>query len=348
MFIYYSHELIANHKILPKGTRNGKRTENSHLPYPLYTPDTVESTLKKAKAIGRNTYVVITILYENAKVKNQAVIDAKAILDIASVFGGECLEVACKNALKDFHLITYGTLMTYVKELSKTKKYGTANVTKETSTKGIVRGADYYRRMINMNSELKKELITLELGDLAPIIEKQEHDISLTELTYAQRMEYLLSEVITLRRNNLIITGPTGAGKTYLASVLGIEACKQTLRTFYIRMPDMLAHIQTHRDNLKEQVRYRKKLGNYKLLIIDEWLNYKINDKESKFIYELIEHRCGNNPTIFVGQYHVSDWHERLGGGTHTDSIMDRIIHNSYEIPSSDNNLRKLYDSEKA
>ena len=246
-----------------------------------------------------------------------------------------------------------------------------------------------------MNRELKKELITLELGDLASIIEKQEHDISLTELTYAQRMEYLLSEVITLRRNNLIgrlikyanlkypsaslesldckareldrnrimnlaslgfvsvatnliITGPTGAGKTYLASVLGIEACKQTLRTFYIRMPDMLAHIQTHRDNLKEQVRYRKKLGNYKLLIIDEWLNYKINDKESKFIYELIEHRCGNNPTIFVGQYHVSDWHERLGSGTQADSIMDRIIHNSYEIPSSDNNLRKLYDSEKA
>lgn len=55
-----------------------------------------------------------------------------------------------------------------------------------------------------MNSELKKELITLELGDLASIIEKQEHDISLTELTYTQRMESLLSEVITLRRNNLI------------------------------------------------------------------------------------------------------------------------------------------------
>jgi len=121
VFIYYSHKLIANHKILPKGTRNGKRTEHSHLPYPLYTPDTVESTLEKAKSIGANTYVVITRLFENAKVKNQAVIDAKTILDIASVFGGECLEAACRNALKDFHLITYSTLMTYVKELSKAK-----------------------------------------------------------------------------------------------------------------------------------------------------------------------------------------------------------------------------------
>ena len=48
---------------------------------------------------------------------------------------------------------------------------------------------------------------------------------------------------------NLIITGPTGAGKTYLACVLGVEACKQALRTCYIRMPDMLTHIKNHKDN---------------------------------------------------------------------------------------------------
>ena len=113
-------------------------------------------------------------------------------------------------------------------------------------------------------------------------------------------------------------------------------------------MPDMLGHFQAHKDNLREQVRYRKKLGNYKVLIIDEWLNYKSNEKESKFIYELVEQRCGNNPTIFVGQYEVCDWHERLGGGTQVDSIMDRSIHNSYSIPTTENNLRKLYDSQKA
>lgn len=147
---------------------------------------------------------------------------------------------------------------------------------------------------------------------------------------------------------NLIITGATGAGKTYLSCVIGVEACKQTLRTCYVRMPDMLGHFQNHKDNLREQVRYRKRLGNYKVLIIDEWLNYKINERESKFIYELIEQRCGNSPTIFVGQYDVADWHERLGGGTQADAIMDRIIHNSYTIPTSDNNLRKMYDSKKA
>ena len=259
-----------------------------------------------------------------------------------------------------------------------------------------------------MNIEIKKQLAVLELGDLVSAIENQEKDVSLVNLNYNDRLEHLLTELITERQNrliarltknaelkypnanletldcearginkdiivnlasmgfvsaatNLIITGATGAGKTYLSCVLGVEACKQTLRTCYIRMPDMLGHFQNHKDNLREQARYRKRnktrlidtkgknrLGNYKVLIIDEWLNYKINERESKFIYELIEQRCGNSPTIFVGQYDVEDWHERLGGGTQADSIMDRIIHNSYTIPTTDNNLRKLYDSKKA
>lgn len=246
-----------------------------------------------------------------------------------------------------------------------------------------------------MNIEIKKQLAVLELGDLVSAIENQEKDVSLVNLNYNDRLEHLLTELITERQNhliarltknaelkypnanletldcearginkdmivnlasmgfvsaatNLIITGATGAGKTYLSCVLGVEACKQTLRTCYIRMPDMLGHFQNHKDNLREQIRYRKRLGNYKVLIIDEWLNYKINERESKFIYELIEQRCGNSPTIFVGQYDVEDWHERLGSGTQADSIMDRIIHNSYTIPTTDTNLRKLYDSKKA
>lgn len=183
-----------------------------------------------------------------------------------------------------------------------------------------------------MNIEIRKQLAVLELGDLAAVIENQEKDVSLVDLNYNDRLEHLLTELITERQNRLI----------------GVEACKQTLRTCYIRMPDMPGHFQNHKDNLREQVRYRKRLGNYKVLIIEEWLNYKINERESKFIYELIEQRCGNSPTIFVGQYDVEDWHGRLGGGTQADSIMDRIIHNSYAIPTTDNNLRKLYDSQKA
>jgi len=245
-----------------------------------------------------------------------------------------------------------------------------------------------------MNFELKKALTTLELGDLVRIIELQEKDLTLMDLSFDERLEILLSTLVQERENrlisrlirnsfikyphasvetldysardinknviinianmgfmststNLILTGPTGSGKTYLASALGIEACKKEYRTLYIRMPDLMRNFENLKDNLREQTKYRKRIGNYPLLIIDEWLNYKLTERESKILYELFEQRAGNHPTVFVGQYEIEAWHERLGGGTQADSIMDRIIHNSYPLPSSETNLRKLYDNRK-
>ena len=87
---------------------------------------------------------------------------------------------------------------------------------------------------------------------------------------------------------------------------------------------------------------FLKQLANYSLLIIDEWLTYRPFEKEIKFLYELFDLRLGVNSTIFVSQFDKSTWLERLGGGMHTDSIMDRIIHNSYVLPSSKNNIRKI------
>ena len=88
-------------------------------------------------------------------------------------------------------------------------------------------------------------------------------------------------------------------------------------------------------------------MGSYNIPIIDEWLSYRLNERDAKMPYELFEQRGGNNPTIFVGQFPVAEWHERLGGGTQADSIMDRIVHSAYEIPSSETNLRKIYESKK-
>ena len=231
-----------------------------------------------------------------------------------------------------------------------------------------------------MNIEIKKSLSVLELGDLARIIEMQEKDIKLVDLSYEKRLELLLETLIQERENrlinrliknayfkypsasiesldydarqikkstilnlatmgfvanatNLVITGPTGAGKTYLACALGVEACRQTYRVLYIRMPDLMRNFENQNDNLRELTKYRKRIGNYQILILDEWLNYKLTEKDAKNLYELFEQRSGNNSTIFVGQYPVDEWHNRLGGGTQADSIMDRIIHNAYEIP---------------
>ena len=147
--------------------------------------------------------------------------------------------------------------------------------------------------------------------------------------------------------SNITVTGPTGSGKTYISCVLGVEACKRAYRVYYIRLQNLFKRLDELQGNVKDQKRYLKRLSNYSLLIIDEWLIYKLSDKEVKFVYELMELRAERNSTIFVSQFSVDEWHERLGGGIQADSIMDRIVHNNYEIPPTTENIRKKYDSEK-
>lgn len=146
---------------------------------------------------------------------------------------------------------------------------------------------------------------------------------------------------------NIIVTGASGAGKTYLACSLGVEACKKGFRTYYIRMTDLLRNFENLRDNLRELKRYQQRISNYHVLILDEWLSQKLSERDAKWVYEVMELRSGNHPTIFVGQHQSDIWHDRLGGGTIADAIMDRIIHNSYPFHSNDTNLRKVYDEQK-
>ena len=110
----------------------------------------MESTLNKAEAIGNSTRTVIGRLYDNAKVKEQALVDARTVLDIVGVYDKDTLETACSLALKDFYLITYNTLMPYVKKAAKNRKKDLTNKNIKAQKQGIIRGADYYRKDGNL------------------------------------------------------------------------------------------------------------------------------------------------------------------------------------------------------
>lgn len=117
-----------------------------------------------------------------------------------------------------------------------------------------------------MNIEFKKQLTVLELGDLVSVIESQEKDVSLVHLNYNDRLEHLLTELITEKQNRLIARLTKNAELKYPNANLEILDCEARGIS-----RDMLGHFQNHKDNLREQIRYRKRLGNYKVLIIDEW-----------------------------------------------------------------------------
>jgi len=140
----------------------------------------------------------------------------------------------------------------------------------------------------------------------------------------------------------VILQGFTGSGKTYLACALGKQACKQRIRTRYVRLPDLLMEHDESKLMHKTQASLLKKYCGYDLLILDEWLLEDISDEEQHFLFELIERRYDVASTIFCTQYRKADWHTRLGGGIHADAIMDRIVHNAVWLETGDLNMREF------
>lgn len=144
VFIYYNKTEIAKHEILPKGSINGMRTDESHLPYPLKKHLTSYELLDSARDIGPKTFEVISRMYDEAKVREQPTQTVKGILSIADTYSAEILEEACAVALKQYHIPYYNTIYKYAKQLNAAiEKKAFREVNKNT---GIVRGADYYKK----------------------------------------------------------------------------------------------------------------------------------------------------------------------------------------------------------
>jgi DNA replication protein DnaC len=153
---------------------------------------------------------------------------------------------------------------------------------------------------------------------------------------------------------NVFITGKTGSGKSYLACALGMEACKQYYKAYFIRLPDLLLELDAAREN-GSYMKVLMKYANVTLLIIDEWLMLKPSEAEQKDIFELIHRRRKKSSTIFCSQVHWDGWYEQLGGDDSplADAILDRIVYDAYRIhiqsidPKKDKSMREVYGLDK-
>lgn len=138
--------------------------------------------------------------------------------------------------------------------------------------------------------------------------------------------------------HHIIIMGASGNGKTYLACALGNAACRKFKKVKYVRLPELLDEIAVAKGlgTLKKTIKaYSSK--RIDLLIIDEWLIRPLKYSEAYDLLEIIESRYEKGSIIFCTQYEPAAWYERINSGPENDSpisdaIMDRIVHNSYEI----------------
>jgi DNA replication protein DnaC len=145
-------------------------------------------------------------------------------------------------------------------------------------------------------------------------------------------------------RLNTIITGPTGAGKTYLCCALGNAACRNGYSVRYFPLSRLLNKLKLYRAD-GSYPKFLDQLAKTQLLILDDWLRNPLTETQTNDILEIMEDRYNHHSTMVATQIPVAEWHELFGNPTLADAIMDRIIHNAYRLELKGESMRKKKSS---
>ena len=139
---------------------------------------------------------------------------------------------------------------------------------------------------------------------------------------------------------NVLIFGPTGVAKTYLACALAHKACQHGYAALYFRMPRLLQELEI----AKADGRYAKilkTLAKVDLLVIDDWGLKKFVKEQSHDFLEILEDRHSLRSTLIASQLPMDHWHEIITDPTLADAILDRLVHNAYRITLKGESMRK-------
>ncbi|CAN5551367.1 IS21-like element helper ATPase IstB [soil metagenome] len=142
------------------------------------------------------------------------------------------------------------------------------------------------------------------------------------------------------RKENIIITGSTGIGKSFLASALGHQACAQGYRVLYQHNTKLFGRMKIAKTD-GSYLRELAKIEKQHLLIIDDFGIQPLDAQSRSALMEIIEDRHGKSSIIITSQIPVSKWHEVIGEQTIADAILDRIVHDAHRIEMKGESLRK-------
>jgi len=142
------------------------------------------------------------------------------------------------------------------------------------------------------------------------------------------------------QRLNVLITGPTGVGKTYLACALAQKACRQGVNALYIRMPRLVSDLQAARAEGRHR-RVLDMLAKKPLLVLDDWGLCGFTDDVRRDLLELVEEPHERRSLVIASQCPVESWHDLLGDPTLADAILDRLVHGAYKLALKGGSMRK-------
>ena len=152
-------------------------------------------------------------------------------------------------------------------------------------------------------------------------------------------MKALASCAWLASHENVLVTGPTGAGKTWIACALAHRACMEGYAVLYKRMPVLLRELAAAKND-GTYGRFISAAAKTDLVVLDDWGLERLNHEQSLDLLEFLEDRYGIRSTLVAAQVPVDKWHETVSDPTLADAIMDRLIHNAHRIEMKGGSLR--------
>jgi DNA replication protein DnaC len=143
-------------------------------------------------------------------------------------------------------------------------------------------------------------------------------------------------------KRNVVLTGPTGVGKSFLASALTHKACQEGFSARYLRLPRLLADL----DIARAEGGYRSKLASLAridLIVLDDWLITPLSEAGRRDLLEILDDRYDRKSTMIAAQLPPEHWHEAIGEPTLADAILDRLVHNAYHVKVEGESMRKAH-----
>ena len=200
---------------------------------------------------------------------------------------------------------------------------------------GLVVEDEYiYRKNKKLTRLIRDARFKFSSACLEDIDYRQPRGLNKTHVVNLQNTSWLE------KHQNILITGATGVGKTYLACAFGAWACRNGFTALYYRWPRLFGDMLSSKGE-GNYLKHLKKLAKIDLLVIDDFGLNPLSTSDRKDLLEVIEDRYMSGSTIIAGQLPIKEWHEFIGEPTIADAVMDRILHLSYKFELKGGSMRK-------